>query len=388
MRASGNPLGRGWLWLSVAVLLAVLGWGLEQIAFAPLQTGEAYPPFSSLRSDPQGAMGLYESLAGLAGIRVERLYKQRDKLDGAGDTMLVLGLDPEEWSKVDDDALVEYEKLVENGGRLVIAFLPVSTYWKDPQKMRPAQARWHVNLMARPGGDATSSGMPRKTELYFETRFFPDLTTAGTGWRAIAFDPSDHLAEAIERTFGKGTIVLAADTFPLSNEGLREARNPEQIAKLIGPAHRIIFDETHFGVVETGSVTQLMRRYRLQGAIAILIVVAALFLWRSASSLLPPRESGDPDGRAASGAAQDAVAGRDSLEGLTALLHRGVSKKELLDTCFSEWMKSAPRQSRAGLAADRLRIDGVAERVKQELARAANPVDAYRAACRILTEKT
>ena len=28
-------------------------------------------------------------------------------------------------------------------------------------------------------------------------------------------------------------------------------------------ARRVIFDENHFGVVETGSVTKLMRKYRL-----------------------------------------------------------------------------------------------------------------------------
>ena len=370
--------GTSWLWLSAAVLLGVLVWGLEQIAFAPLQTGEAYPPFSSLRADPQGARGLYESLAELPGIRVERLYKQREKLAGAGDTMLELGVDPTDWSKIDDDNLKEYEHLVENGGRLVIGFLPVRAYWKDPQKMNHVTARWHVTLMSRPEGDATESGMPRKTGLYFETHSFPDEAN----WQTLTYDPSDHGAETLERTFGKGTIVLAADTFALSNEGLREVRDPGLIVSLIGPARRVIFDETHFGVAETGSVTQLMRRYRLQGAIAILIIVAALFVWRSASSLLPPRESGvDSDGL--SGAASKPVAGRDSLEGLTALLHRGVSKKQLIEACFAEWAKSAPRESRARLAGE-----NVAERVKAELARASNPVDAYRAACRILTEKT
>ena len=136
--------------------------------------------------------------------------------------------------------------------------------------------------------------------------------------------------------FGAGTIVLAADTFALSNEGLREARDPELIAALAGPATHIIFDENHFGVIETGSVTKLMRKYRLEGAVAMLALVAALFLWRSASSLLPPRET----------RADDAVGGRDSLEGMTALLHRGVAEKELLDTCFAEWSR-VRREGRA-----------------------------------------
>ncbi len=368
--------GNGWLWLLAVVMLSALAWGLEQIVFAPLQTGDAYPPFSSLRADPLGARALYESLGELPGIHVERLYKQREKLDNPGDAMLVLGVEPVAWSAMENENLKEYETLVNDGGRLVIGFLPVHTHLTETKEIPPVTARWRIELAYRPEDDASVPGIPHKTALWFNPNFFAPETK----WRTLASDPSDHKAEAIERDFGKGTIVLVADTFPLSNEGLRDARNPELIARMIGPARQVIFDENHFGVAETGSVTQLMRRYRLQGAVGILIVVAALFLWRSASSLLPPRESGVyQNGPSATGAARDAVAGRDSLEGLTALLHRGVSKKELLDACFAEWSKSAPRESRAGL---------VAGRVKEEIARSGDPVDAYRAACRTLTEKT
>ena len=362
--------GNGWLWLLAVVMLSALAWGLEQIVFAPLQTGDAYPPFSSLRADPLGARALYESLAELPGIRVERLYKQRERLDNSGDTMLMLGVDPLAWSKTENESLQEYEKLVNDGGRLVIAFLPVRTHSNESKELPQVTLRWHVGLAFRPEADATLPGMPHKTALWFNLHIF----SSEAKWRTIESDPADQAAEAVERNFGKGTILLLADSFPLSNEGLRNARDPELIARMIGPARRVIFDENHFGVVEAGSVTQLMRRYRLQGAVGILLVVAALFLWRSASSLLPPREIAT-----ATGAAKNAVAGRDSLEGLTALLHRGVSKKELLDACFAEWSKSAPRESRAGRAA---------ARIEEEIGRGGNPVDAYRAACRILTEKT
>jgi hypothetical protein len=367
--------GNGWLWLLAVVMLSALAWGLEQIVFAPLQTGDAYPPFSSLRADPLGARALYDSLAELPGIRVERLYKQRERLDNPGDTMLVLGVDPRLWSAIgyeslENESLQEYEKLVKDGGRLVIAFLPVRTHVIETKQTPPVTVRWHIELAFRPEADATLPGMPHKTALWFDLHFF----SSEAKWRTLESDPADHAAEAVERDFGKGTILLLADSFPLSNEGLRDARNPELIARMIGPARRVIFDENHFGVVEAGSVTQLMRRYRLQGAVGILLVVAALFLWRSASSLLPPRELAT-----ATGAAKNAVAGRDSLEGLTALLHRGVSKKELLDACFAEWSKSAPRESRGGRAA---------ARIEEEIARGGNPVDAYRAACRILTEKS
>ena len=77
-----------WLWILAIAMLGALAWGLEQVAFTPLQTGEVYPPFSSLRADPLGAKALYESLAALPDIQVDRLYKRRQKLDSPQDAML------------------------------------------------------------------------------------------------------------------------------------------------------------------------------------------------------------------------------------------------------------------------------------------------------------
>src|SRR5581483_899620 len=125
-------------------LLALLVWGLEQAAVAPLETGEVYPPFSSLRSDPLGAKALYESLAALPGIEVERLYKDRKVIEGR-DTMLVLGVEPLAWSAVQNKTLEEYEKLVARGGRLVLGFLPAHNPRKIAEK-RDVEQRWHIKL--------------------------------------------------------------------------------------------------------------------------------------------------------------------------------------------------------------------------------------------------
>jgi hypothetical protein len=353
-------VSNGWLWALTIVMLGALAWGLEQVAITPLQTGEVYPPFSTLRSDPQGAKALYESLAALPGITVERLYKQRQKLESSRDAMFVLGVEPAAWSGVEPKTVTDYQKLVQDGGRLVIAFLPVRTPPSLPKK-RPVEELWDVKFQYCPVlNDYTSGAAPRITALFFEP---------GPEWRSLAPD-------VLERPFGKGTIVLAAETFSLSNEGLRDARDPQFITLLAGAAQRITFDENHFGVTETGSIAKLLRRYRLQGAVAVLIIVAALFLWRSASSLLPPRASGDP------ASSKGATAGRDSLDGLAALLHRGVPEKQLLAACFAEWSKSAPRDPRSELIEQEIASAGAASTVKVSI------VNGYRAACEILTRKT
>jgi hypothetical protein len=342
----------GLLWAIAVALLAALAWGLEQVGVAPLETGSVYPPYSSLRSDPLGAKALYESLAGLPDLTVERLYKPRTVLSER-EALFVLGVEVVEWSTITEKTLTEYESLLRGGGRLVIAFLPV----RPPALIKDGgalQKRWHIKLAWR-RADEDVSGIPRRSSLFFEP---------GAEWRTLA--SRDGEATAVERAIGGGTLALAADSFPLSNEGLRDARDPAYIASLAGADRRIVFDENHFGIVETGSAAQLMRKYHLGGAVAVLALVAGLFLWRSASSFLPAREA----------SASGAVTGRDSLEGLASLLRRGVPEKDLLGACFLEWTKSAPGDRRAGL-------------VEAEIMRLGkrDPVEAYRAACRILTEK-
>jgi hypothetical protein len=336
-------------WVYAAALAAVLIWGLEQVAVAPLENGDIYPPYSSLRSDPLGVKAFYESVAALPGIAVERLYKQRTPLEGANETMFILGVDAASFAAVNSEELEQYEKTVANGGRLVIAFLPARPRIGHGDERAIAE-RWHVQLKYQRGIEPDDSSMPRATSLYFE---------AGPEWQAMG----EH--DAIERNFGRGSIALVADSFPLSNEGLREARDAAFLSELAGAGAKLVFDENHFGVEETGSVATLLRKYRLEGAVAVLVLAAALFLWRSASSFLPPRSKRDAE----------AVAGRDAMDGMTALLVRGIPEKNLLNACFAEWSKSAPRESRAAAVEDQIRV-------------ARDPVEAYRAACRVLRKET
>jgi hypothetical protein len=295
------------------VLLLGFVWGLEQVVVSPLETGTAYPEYSSLRSDPEGAMALYESLAKV--MKVERLYKSRLRSDpGPESTIFVLGVEPQGWYQVKSDTLKEYEELTSKGARLVIAFLPVSKPWAEDKEPHAVEAKWHIHFNYR-DLHADSGETPRETALVLK---------AGPEWNQIR-------EGVVERKLGAGTVVLVADSYPLSNEGLREEHDTALIVKLAGPATEIVFDENHFGVVETGSVAKLMRKYHLEGALAVLALVAGLFLWRSASSLLPSRAP----------RAEQPVSGRDSLEGMAALLRRGIAEQDLVRICYEEWKRTS-----------------------------------------------
>ena len=341
------------LWVAALALALLFVWGLEQVAVAPLETGEVYPPYSSLRADPLGTKALYESLAGLDDLQVTRLYKPRTQI-APQSALVVLGLNPVAWDQITQKTLTEYENLVSKGGRLVLGFLPVHAPLKPPGYTL-LEDRWKLRFRYRHEEDEATAGIPSDSTLYFEH---------GEEWTVVREEDASPVT--VERSFGSGTIVLVAQIYPLSNEGLREDRDAPEIARLFGAARSISFDENHFGIEESGSVTILMRKYHLEPAIAVLLLTALLFLWRSASSLLPPRSS-DKD---------QAVAGRDAQEGLVSLLERSLPEKDLLNTCFAEWSRTSPGNRRAHI-------------LEAEISRrgGAGAVEIYRAACRALPQK-
>jgi hypothetical protein len=346
---------KGWAWALAALLLALFAWGAEQVVTMPLETGEVYPEFSSLRADPRGAKALYESLEALPELSVSRAFKEQSTLD-SGAALLMLGVSAGSWTEIPQNAVTAYEKLVAIGGRLVIAFLPARTPTKPPSPSPVLKDRWNIRLLYHKAEDGkTDAGEGQRSALYFEP---------GAEWHVLETGSGEPVA--VERALGGGSIVLIADSVPLSNQGLREFRDTDLIARMIGGARRVEFDENHFGVSDTGSVGVLLRKYGLEGGVAVLLAAAALFMWRSASSFLPLRER----------AREEAVAGRDAQEGLTALLRRSVPEADLLAACYSEWSRTAPSARKA--AAVEIAIAG---------AKGQGVTEIYRAACGALKEK-
>ena len=137
----------------------------------------------------------------------------------------------------------------------------------------------------------------------------------------------------IERPWLNGSIVFVADSWMLSNEALAQEPDAAAVAQLVGASHRVVFDEQHLGLTEGGSVAGLMRRYRLHGLIAALLVLAGLYVWKNSSSFLPrvtPKTS-------------DAASGFSAASGLVTLLERSVSPPQLLDICIAEYRSTAGR---------------------------------------------
>jgi len=341
-------------WLAVGAFLGVLA-HLFALRF---QGGEMFPPYSTFRADPLGCRAFYESLEALGKLSVSRNLDPMPALDPPrGRTLCVFGVRPSQLVVSPAEAR-ELEGFVRGGGRLVITFMPTpwapSTTTNQPPKKTDAAKKkkehrflgdlagnWGVRFRFvplpdenKPGRATACQSLPDLPDSisWHSTLVFTNLHPA---WNVIYC--RDHHPVLMERPLGNGTLVLAADTYLVSNEALLRERHPSLLCWLIGPAQQVIFDETHLGVTEQPGVAALLRKYRLHGLLAALLAFAALFVWRRFTPLVPVADET---------AAMDHVAGRTAASGFVNLLRRSIPADQLLAVCVAEWEKSFPRHPR------------------------------------------
>jgi hypothetical protein len=397
----------------LAVLLVGIA-GLFALAVGRLfalrfESGDIYPAYSSLRADPLGTKVLYDSVAS-AGLSVRRNFRMPAKLTaGADATMLLLGMSPTPtlaMPAADADGL---DRFVEGGGRLVVAFLPrrhapspttrPSTKPAGPRPGRkPDEAelpkdrladlteRWGFAWAAfasrgtrseRQAIRAPGAADPIAARGKLSWHTWLHFAKLDPSWRVVYHSRSEPAI--IERSLGRGTIVLAADAFFASNEAMRRERHADALAWMIGSSRRVVFDETHLGVSEDPGVVTLARKYGLEGAFAALLLLAGLFVWKNATSLVPRRgRGGAEDGRW--------VLGRDSAAGLVNLLRRSTRRDDILRVCFEQWTKTLTPERR-DLLRKAPRMRDVVEAQSRLPARQRDPVRAYRRLVEIVAER-
>lgn len=391
----------------ILLLLAVLGFafGLAHLFRLRFAAGDIYPEYSSFRADPLGAKALYRSLGDLLPTR--RNYQPASKLgEGKGTTLLLLGVEPSQLEFTPGDYR-HVETFLRTGGRLVIAIYPTFQSPRSrrgmpppatppPLKGSPGMSNELANLMPVPiterwGLKFDRADPPKNKDGFFEpahaarkvndalpefldihsSLFFDKLDTT---WRVIYARPNDR-AVLIERRFGDGSLVLFADSYPFSNQALRESRQTALLTWILGACERVAFDEVHLGVQENPGIAALARKYRLEGLFFGLLGLAALFIWRSVIPFVPAYDSEVKTQQ------PDVIAGRESAAGFINLLRRNIPEKDLLATCLVEWRKSCAHQTpQARLEQLQAVID--TENSKPERDR--NAVAAYRRFCEVL----
>jgi len=338
------------LCLAVGVFFAGL-WKLYVLRFS---NQDAYPVYSSLRSDPLGLEALYEGFRLQPGLEVDRILDVPPDLGEPSISVLIAAQCPLFFSPLDPDVMRSF---VADGGRLVLLFRPRSSWWVSEPKNRAPQAkndilhipdsgkiepyaRWGIKMhdmalldpsvaetaLLDPGFHGLPPDLSIQTTLVF--------TKSSDVWTVLY----RHWGEPVlmERRFGRGSIVVSAISFFVSNEAMMTERHPALLAWLVADKTRVLFEETHLGVGRSQGVATLARRYGLETAMAGLLLLALLFVWRHSVPFVQPyseedflRTSGDQ--------------GKDHLEGLVNLLRRHVPKSQIATDSFYRWRAAHPR---------------------------------------------
>ncbi len=419
--------------LLALLLAAALVYGIAQLFALRLEHGDVYPPYSTLRTDPRGAKAFYDALGELPGFDVRRNFRPLIRLQPAkpvtliyagvkrqskwgeeefrelqslvaSGTRVVFAFAPEEpvspgdesagsGGKKDsvplegndesksptadqkeadekpgggdgqksDEEKKKDKKKEEAEKEHTLAFSAVAERLGFKFKRLAENETKDDPLGARPAGP----GLRFEPEItWHSAAYFAELKP---GWNTLY--ARDGRVFVAERAFGSGSIVIASDSYFLSNEALRNERSPRLLAYLAGPAREIVFDEEHHGVTEEANIATLARKYRLHGLVVGALLAAALFIWQSSAPFLPEPASRLPD--------PGIVRGKSAEEGFINLLRRAVKPSELLAICATEWKKAFDPEGRTPKAVH----------LEKVLASERDPVAACQTISQVLSQK-
>lgn len=362
-------------WALLLVVIAGLALGTTQLMRLRFESGDVYPPYSSLRSDPLGAKIFLESVDRLPGFSAERNFRPPREIPAAPTAaVLFLGISPRDFTET--DFVRDIHRLAADGHRVVVTIRPLDSddrhfvasasrsgnpgggarrklQGRTQSGERQAgsatdlPSKWDLQLRVDPGATnrnfrppgasiarrTSIANLPDQLEWHSDLR----LQTTNDSWRTIY--QCEDAPVLVERTFKAGTIVLSTDSYFLSNEAMYLDRHPALLAWISGTHRLLTFDESHFGIMIRPGIAGLARKYRLHGLVAGLFVLAALFIWKNTSPLVPP----DPEPASA-----NEFAGKDANSGFVNLLRRNIPPSDVVIIGYEQWKRSAPEAARPG----------------------------------------
>jgi hypothetical protein len=296
-------------------ILLIAGAACLALAVADqLTSGDLYGRGSSLRTDREGSSVFFTALT-RTHVQVDRNYAPLNAVEAKDGTIFLLGISPGALRQSNFTASIT--TLAKAGNRIVLA-MDDAAHWD--LKLKDWGLEVHTLLPEDDDDD--------------EEYAWPAYFTASGDWRIIRAE--EVRAHAIERTFGAGTVALIASTRPLLNLALRDDRDIQLLEWAAGSSQRIIFDESHLGSMQSGTIMGLVRELRLRGLLAALIAASLLYFWRASVPFPPVQEL--PDGAALK------LFGSGSDEALRNLLERRIPPSALIPACIQEWTRDFARR--------------------------------------------
>jgi hypothetical protein len=402
-----NPPHR---YLILALLFsAVFILGLTRLFLLRFESGDVYPPYSSLRSDPLGTRALYESLNTVLPGTAVRNHQPLHRIRlTPKSSLLICGL-PADTKRIRGklwESLMN--QLAAEGGRIIIAFtdrvevkpLPDKNKSEEPPDNEPPvnnekgkeeleeETPWAGDVELGVEISIGDRKAPYRT-LSLSSEYPHPLLPGQTPWhgsqhfilhheewrRVYSFPgPEDQSVIAV-RAWGRGTLVVIADSYPFSNEALRGERATQLLTWLLAPGNEVLFDEFHNGIIKQPGILALAKKYGLKGIFLVLILLCLLFIWRQSAVFVPSRTDGETNHD------DHIVVGDDTGQGLVNLIHRYIPPSELLKTCFDTWQASA-----AARHVSKKRIDDARKKMAT-VETSSDPVELYKQITDLLQQR-
>lgn len=359
---------------SFLLISLLAAFGIYHIFSIRFGIGDVYPHYSSLRTDPLGAKIFFESLADFTNYTVKRDYDPSPKWEGGRDTTLfILGLHASTLKKSDKDTHQILSWILSSGTRTVISLHSKgSAFTTDSKKDEKTKKDKQEKNISKKDRQDKSKNKDKKTDYsllkLWGVKISPvkkndvsSLADLAQTVENINLPPSIKCRPAfyftdlddrwtilysqrerpviIFKNFGGGTIILCADSYIFSNEAMMSDRYPRLLSWLVGPGKQIYFDESHFGIQKTTGMIDLAYKYRLQGVLAVFLLLAVLYIWKNATPFVPPHNK-----------EYDKMRGikteRDYIDGLISLLQRYIPAGDLIRSCIKEWGKASTHGKR------------------------------------------
>jgi hypothetical protein len=321
------------LWLPVVAMILLMAFS-GRILHWRMERGDAFPAGSSLRTDPLGASVLYESLDRIPGMDIERNTSPYERLENNGPALMVANnVDENQIRYAHGPWIRSLEQLMAGGWTLLLTLEVNTSEEKEdepearngekkeapvektegsdqtvvgekasPEKKSPAQKKktgkeqGHVSMeppvdLGRRWGFQFNQDGTSPTEKARDAGVFPwkssnRFVEPSAPW--VVLHRVGGQPVMIRKSFGRGSLIIASESYFLSNEAMRLDPAPAALSELIGSHVRVVFDEFHLGVRQEATVGSLLWRYRLHGFVGALIILAICSVWRMSFSF-PPR---------------------------------------------------------------------------------------------------
>ena len=315
------------LLVTVALLLCLL-FALGRSVVRRANATFDYPSYSSLDNSDLGLKAYHDALLRL-GYRVERNFQPLHKLASTQGTILYAGPSLQAFRGVDRTDLELFQKLAEGGSHLVLLLSP-NGFLEKAGKANPVTdtLREHWGVEAESKRETLTEPVSRLPQAHYRFKAWSNE------WQPLHME--DGRPVMLQRAFGKGGVLLVNDLDDFTNRTLLTVANGDILTAILDAKGLVVFDESHLGVADTGTVAGLARAHRLQWVLLGFSVLATLYVWRSSISFAAPQPALE----------NHRVSGQDAHSALSHLLAQSVAPHQLLQALAKDWNASAAVRGR------------------------------------------